>query len=160
NAKKAGAVDTSKLKEIKLGVSRIALVVHPGNPVKKLTNAQAVDLLSGKVRNWKEVGGPDLAVVVVVAPSGNGTRTAVEKQLLKTTAFASDARTVPSPLQVPIVVSQLPGAIGPLGVSVLTGKVAAVKLDSDIETGMSFAVKGEPTADVQKLVEAVKPLIK
>jgi phosphate transport system substrate-binding protein len=160
NAKKPGTVDTAKLKEIKLGTSRIALVVHPGNPVKKLSNAQAVDLLSGKIKNWKEVGGADQAVVVVVAPSGNGTRTAVEKQLLKTATFAPDARVVPSPLQVPIVVAQLPGAIGPLGASVLSGKVAAVALESEIQTEMSFAVKGEASADVQKLVEAVKPLIK
>jgi phosphate transport system substrate-binding protein len=160
NAKKAGTVDAAKLKEIKLGVSRIALVVHPSNPVKKVTNAQAVDLLGGKVKNWKEVGGPDQAVVVVVAPSGNGTRTAVEKQLLKSAAFAADARAVPNPLQVPIVVAQLPGAIGPLGMSVLTDKVTVLALESEIQTELSFVVMGEPSADVQKLVEAVKPLIK
>lgn len=160
NAKKAGAVDTARLKEIKLGVSRIALVVHPSNPVKKLTNAQAADLLSGKVKNWKDVGGADTAVVVVAAPSGNGTRTAVEKQLLKTATFAPETRVVPSPLQVPIVVAQLPGAIGPLGVSVLSEKVVAVTLESEIQTELSFAVKGEPSADVQKLADAVKPLIK
>jgi phosphate transport system substrate-binding protein len=160
NAKKPGAVDPAKLTEIKLGSSRIALVVHPGNPVKKLSNAQAVDLLSGKITNWKDVGGPDLPVVVVAAPSGNGTRTAVEKQLLKTAAFSPQTRVVPNPLQVPVVVAQLPGAIGPLGVSVLSDKVAAVTLDAEIQTELSFAVKGEPSADVQKLAAAVKPLIK
>jgi hypothetical protein len=80
--------------------------------------------------------------------------------LLKTAAFSPQTRVVPSPLQVPIVVAQLPGAIGPLGVSVLSDKVAAVTLDTDIQTELSFAVKGEPSADVQKLVTAVKPLIK
>jgi ABC-type phosphate transport system substrate-binding protein len=99
-------------------------------------------------------------VAVVIAPSGNGTRTAVEKQLLKTATFAADARVAPGPLQVPIIVAQLPGAIGPLGVSVLSEKVAAVTLESEIQTELSFAVKGEPSADVQKLADAVKPLIK
>jgi phosphate transport system substrate-binding protein len=159
NAKKPGAVDVAALQEIKLGAARILLVVHPGNPVKKLTNAQAVDLLSGKIANWKDVGGADQPVVVVVAPSGNGTRTAVEKQLLKDATFAATARVVPSPLQVPIVVGQLPGAVGPLGASVLSDKVAAVTLESEIKTELSFAVKGGPSPVVQKLADAVKPFI-
>ena len=160
NAKKPRAVDPTKLKEIKLGAAKILLVVHRGNPVKKLTNQQAVDLLSGKCKNWKDVGGPDLPVVVVVAPSGNGTRTAVEKQLLKAENFSPTARVVPNPLQVPIIVAQLAGAVGPLGASVLSDKVAALSLDVEIVTEMSFAVKGEPSAEVAKLAAAVKPFVK
>jgi phosphate transport system substrate-binding protein len=160
NAKKPGAVDVSKLSAIKLGVSRILLVAHRDNPVKKLTNQQAVDLLAGKIKNWKEVGGADLAVVVVAAPSGNGTRAAIEKQLLKTENFSPNTRIVPNPLQVPIVVSQLPGAIGPLGASVLSDKVMALSLESEIQTELSLAVKGEPSAEVRKVADAVKPFIK
>jgi phosphate transport system substrate-binding protein len=160
NAKKPGTVDIGALKTIGLGTAQILLVVHRDNPVKKLSNQQAVDLLSGKIKNWKEVGGADLQVIVVAAPSGNGTRAAVEKQLLKTEVFSPATRVVPNPLQVPIVVSQLPGAIGPLGASVLSEKVAALTLESAIVTGMAFVVKGEPSVEVQKLAAAVKPFIK
>lgn len=160
NATKPGSVDAAKLTEIKLGTTRIALVTHLSNPLKKLSNAQAIDLLSGKIKNWKEVGGSDTPVIVVVAASGNGTRTAVEKQLLNTAEFSKEARVVPNPLQVPIVVAQLPGAIGPLGASVLSDKLAEITLDSPIQTELSLVVSGEPSAAVQKLVAAAKPLVK
>jgi hypothetical protein len=80
--------------------------------------------------------------------------------LLKTESFSTATRVVPNPLQVPLVVSQLPGAIGPLGASVLSDKVAALSLESDIQTEMSFVVRGEPSAEVRKVAEAVKPFIK
>jgi len=43
----------------------VVFTVHPGVRIKALTRAQTRDLFSGKISNWKAVGGPDLPVVVV-----------------------------------------------------------------------------------------------
>ena len=43
----------------------IAVAVHPSNPVGALTKAQVADIYSGKISNWKEVGGPDLKIVII-----------------------------------------------------------------------------------------------
>lgn len=42
----------------------IALVVHGSNPVKSLSRAQVIDILSGKTANWKAVGGNDAPIHV------------------------------------------------------------------------------------------------
>jgi phosphate transport system substrate-binding protein len=61
-----------ELREFVIGYDGIA-VVHPANPVSELTIAQLSDLFTGKIRNWREVGGPDLPVHLISRPSYSGT---------------------------------------------------------------------------------------
>lgn len=51
----------------------VAMVVHKSNPVKMLTRAQVVAIYTGKVKNWKEVGGPDLPITVISKAEGRST---------------------------------------------------------------------------------------
>ena len=51
----------------------IVPIVHKDNPVKELTRAQLKDIYSGKVANWKEVGGADAPIVVVGRDTSSGT---------------------------------------------------------------------------------------
>lgn len=51
----------------------IVPIVHKSNPVKSLTQAQLKDIYTGKTANWKEVGGPDLPIVVVGRDTSSGT---------------------------------------------------------------------------------------
>jgi len=60
----------------------IAIVVKPGNPVTGLTKAQVRDIFGGVITNWKDVGGPDHAINVVVREAGSGTRTAFEEMVM------------------------------------------------------------------------------
>lgn len=56
----------------------IAIVVNKANTVQNLTLAQIKDLATGKIANWKEVGGPDLPVVLIGREAGSGTRDGFE----------------------------------------------------------------------------------
>jgi hypothetical protein len=56
-----------------IGYYGVAVVVHPAHPVKNLTHAQVRDIFTGVVRNWKEVGGPDLAIQVHIRDPISGT---------------------------------------------------------------------------------------
>jgi phosphate transport system substrate-binding protein len=157
NEKKTGYVDLSLFKETKIGDCEIVLIVHPSNKIKSLTAAQAIGLLSGTIKNWKEVGGSDQAVVVAVAMPGNGIRTSAEKQLLKDIPFALDARQVTNPAQVATVISQFPGGIGPLGISMLDPKVTKINLtDKKIIAPMLILTKGEPSTDIQAIIKELK----
>lgn len=51
----------------------IVPIVHKSNPVKNLTRAQLKDIYTGKTTNWKEVGGPDMKIVVVGRDTSSGT---------------------------------------------------------------------------------------
>lgn len=50
--------------------------------VTNLTTAQATDIWTGKVTNWKDVGGPDLAIVLILRPASSGTRATFKKLVL------------------------------------------------------------------------------
>jgi phosphate transport system substrate-binding protein len=60
----------------------IAIIVHPSNPINDLTKAQIVDIFSGKITNWKDVGGPDKAIHVAAREEGSGTRTAFQEMVM------------------------------------------------------------------------------
>lgn len=56
-----------------VGLDGLAPVVHPANPVSDLTLDQMRDIYSGKITNWKELGGPDLRIVKVSRDTNSGT---------------------------------------------------------------------------------------
>ncbi|MFH1452814.1 MAG: phosphate ABC transporter substrate-binding protein [Armatimonadota bacterium] len=53
------------LKEFYCGFAMYAVVVNPENPVSKLTTKQVHDIFTGKIKNWKEVGGADAPIDVI-----------------------------------------------------------------------------------------------
>jgi len=159
NKEKPGSVDISGLKEIPLTKVKVAFITHPGVGVKSLTDAQARDILTGKVTNWKEVGGADLPVKVVLAFAGDGARVTMQEALLKDATYLKTAIQRNSAKDISLVVSQLPGACGTLSVKNIDATVASVALEKDVEMPMSFVVKGELAGDVKKVVDAATALI-
>jgi phosphate transport system substrate-binding protein len=72
-----------KLKEIPVALDGIALAVHPDLPVPGLTLAQIKDIYTSKVTNWRQVGGPDLAIIPYSRPvEAGGTSEFFVKNLL------------------------------------------------------------------------------
>lgn len=59
----------------------IAVVVHPANPVIDLTKEQIQKIFKGEIKNWKEVGGSDLEILVVSREESSGTKGAFEELL-------------------------------------------------------------------------------
>jgi len=66
----------AKLVDHKVCVMTVATIVNPdiGQVVKSLTNQQLQDIFTAKITNWKEVGGPDEAIILVTRPQTSGTR--------------------------------------------------------------------------------------
>jgi phosphate transport system substrate-binding protein len=56
-----------------IAMDGIAMVVHPSNPVENLTVEQIKGIYSGKITNWKELGGPDKAIVIISRDTNSGT---------------------------------------------------------------------------------------
>ena len=59
-----------------------AVIVNKGVGVNNLTTAQVKQIYSGQVTNWKQVGGPNLPIVVVSRPASSGTRATFQKYVL------------------------------------------------------------------------------
>ena len=90
----------------------LTVLVHADNPVRSLTRAQVKALFSGRVRNWKELGGPDtpIDVVSVDLDQGSGTVDFFREAALEGAPFGR-VRTFPRPETVLDWVRTHPGAI-------------------------------------------------
>lgn len=99
-------------------IDGIALVVNKNNGITNLTKAQIYDIYTGKIKNWKEVGGKDALVTVVTREPGSGTRSAfaeivgLEKKDDAKTKIIASATTSDNTGAVQTTVSQNPNAIG------------------------------------------------
>ncbi len=81
-------IDQAKTKgvtsnEIKVALDGIAVVVHPKNSVDKLTLDQLGGIFSGKITNWKEVGGKDEKIVVLSREVNSGTHVYFKEHVLR-----------------------------------------------------------------------------
>lgn len=76
-------VSRSSFEELPIAYDGIAIVVNKQNPLKKITLSQLSDIFSGKIKNFKEVGGPDLAITPVIRNDYSGTSAFMKKHILR-----------------------------------------------------------------------------
>ena len=70
--------DETGLDATVIALDGIAIIVNNNNPVENLTIEQIADLATGKITNWKDVGGDDAPVAVIGREAGSGTRDGFE----------------------------------------------------------------------------------
>ena len=107
----------------------IAVVVHPSNPLSDLTKEQITDIFSGRIRNFKEMGGDDTETVVVIREEGSGTRATFEKLIMGDVDTAKNALQKPSNGAVKATIAGNENAIGYLGIAYLDESVKAIKMN-------------------------------
>jgi phosphate transport system substrate-binding protein len=127
-AEEKQGVDAASLVDHKVAVVGMAAVVNPKVGVDKLTDKQLIDIFTGKVKNWKEVGGTDVKVTLVNRPKSSGTRAVFSKFALKGQQEAQGI-TQDSSGTVRKIIAETPGAIGYLALSYLDPSVKTVTLD-------------------------------
>ncbi|KRO18368.1 phosphate ABC transporter substrate-binding protein PstS family protein [Lacticaseibacillus saniviri] len=127
-AQEKDGIDAKKLVDHQVAVVGIAPIVHPGVGVTNLSSKQLVDIFTGKVTNWKEVGGKDQSIVLINRAQGSGTRATFENIGLKTTKVKT-AQEQDSSGTVYSMVKSTPGAISYLAFSYIKEGVTALKLD-------------------------------
>src|SRR4030043_1296706 len=69
----------------------IAIVVHPKNPVIDLPLVKAREVFTGRIKNWKELGGADRTITLVTREEGAGTREAFQKLVMGKEEIALEA---------------------------------------------------------------------
>ena len=154
--------------EIVIALDGIAVIVHPRNKVSALTRAQIKDIYTGKISNWKEVGGADAKIVTISRDTSSGTYEAFETLAIKKERVRPDALTMASNQAVTQTVAQTPGAIGYVGHGYLTGKVKDVTVDGvkctrqTIQSGkyplareLYMFTNGKPSGNIARFIEFV-----
>ncbi|MFZ5806534.1 MAG: substrate-binding domain-containing protein [Verrucomicrobiota bacterium] len=158
NAESPGMIDTDYMQSMQIGEATVAFIVHASNPVKKLTLAQINNILTGSIRNWKEVGGHDAPIIVFVPRAGDGVRTIIEEKLLaRGSSFVDGRRELDNPVLLAEAMSQFPNAIGTI--SKLTKKpatVAAIETDREISQPLYMVTRGEPSQNMKEFINVVQ----
>ena len=170
-----------KGKEIKLAVGKgrypvpfavaydcIVPVVHPSNSVMNITMQQLKTIYKGKIKNWKEIGGPDRPVVVISRDTSSGTYEVWAKKVMKKERVFPGALLQASNGAIVQAVSKNKNAIGYIGLGYMNRSVKALLVNrvmGSVETTLNglFPVSrplymftpGWPKDDVLKFINFV-----
>ena len=164
-AEEKDGVDASALVDHKVAVVGMAPVVNKDAGVSNVTKDQLIDIFTGKITNWSEVGGKDEAITVINRASGSGTRATFEKWALDG-AEPIQSQEQDSSGTVKKIVSETAGAISYLALSYIDDSLQELSIDGveptaeNIETNdwkvwsyEHMYTKGEPDAGVKKFLD-------
>ncbi len=149
-----------------VAVDALVPVVHPKNPVKNLTDAQLRDIYTGKVTNWKDVGGVDEKIVVISRDTSSGTFETWEERIMKKEKVAPSALLQASNGAVAQAVGKNEKAIGYIGFGYLNANLKKLDVNgitASPETALAktwpiarelyIFTNGQPQGAVKKLVD-------
>ena len=158
----------------------ITIVVNPANPVGKLTIQQLSDIYTGKIKNWKEMGGTDSKIVALSRERNSGTHVFFLEHVVKLAQkknpneFAPPVLMMPSSQAIIEEVKANTSAIGYVGLGYLTAqeKALAVAKNSGsayvvpsvktvtsgqypISRSLLFYTNGEPSGEARAFIDYI-----
>lgn len=164
-AEEKSGVDASKLVDHRVAVVGMGPVVNKDVGVKNVSKQELIDIFTGKIKNWKELGGKDQEIAVINRPSGSGTRATFEKWALDG-ATSVQSQEQDSSGTVRQIVAQTPGAVSYLAFSYMDDSTIALSVDDVQPTEENVAdnswkiwsyehmyTKGEPDQNVKAFLD-------
>jgi len=164
--------------EIKVALDGLAVVVNPKNPVSKLTIDQLGAIFTGKISNWKDVGGKNAPIVILSREVNSGTHVYFKEHVLRKNdpnskeEFAPGALLLSSSQAIADEVTQNPDAIGYYGMGYISSKHKPIMVAKDekseyeaptienvvngkypISRPLFLYTNGEPQGPVKKFVD-------
>lgn len=121
-------IKASRLQDHRVAVIGITPVVNPKTGVNHLTTAQLINIFTGKVTNWHQVGGNNQKIVILNRAQGSGTRSTFERFGLNNKRSIA-AQEQDSSGMVRQIVATTPGAISYVGFSYVDHTVTAISLN-------------------------------
>ena len=119
------------VEELTVAFDALAVIVHPSNPVSRLTREQLEGIFRGKITNWKQVGGEDRKIVVYSRETSSGTYEFFKESVLKHRNYMPAVLSMPATGAIIQSVGQTPGAIGYVGLAYLNPEVKALTVSYD-----------------------------
>jgi phosphate transport system substrate-binding protein len=120
--------------EIKVALDGLAVVVNPANTINSLTLDQLAGIFSGRISNWKELGGADAKIVVLSREVNSGTHVYFKEHVLRKNdpaskeEFAPNALMLSSSQAIADEVASNPAAVGYYGMGYISSKHKAVHI--------------------------------
>jgi phosphate transport system substrate-binding protein len=116
--------------EVKVAKDGLSVYVHESNPVKELTLAQVKDIYTGKISNWKDLGGADSKIILYSRENNSGTYVFFKEHVLENEDFATRTQNLPGTASVVNAVSKDKNGIGYGGAAYASGiRTVPIKKD-------------------------------
>ena len=131
-----------------IAMDGIAVIVHSSNPIANLTTGQIKDIYTGKIKNWKDLGGPDQPIVVISRDTNSGTYETFETMVLKGEKIAGNVEYVGSNGAIRQRVMSTESAVGYVGLAFTEG-VKAVTVNG---------IAAVPATVINKTYPIARPL--
>jgi phosphate transport system substrate-binding protein len=116
-------------------VAPFLIIVNKNVTVDNLTKAQLTDIFTGKITNWKEVGGNDQKISVIGRAASSGTRMTIKNIVMNGAEFTTAAISQDSTGNLLTGIQQTPGSIGYIDAAYLNDTVKALKYN-----GVAYSV--------------------
>lgn len=129
-------------REFIVAIDAIIPIVHPDNPVTNLSIDQLSQIYQGNIRNWKEVGGEDRAIVIVSRDSSSGTYESWSELVLKKQRVSPRAQLQASSGAVVQTVTTNRYAIAYVGLGYLNPAIKPLNVNG-VKPSMETAMSGE-----------------
>ncbi|MDR0559781.1 MAG: phosphate ABC transporter substrate-binding protein [Prevotellaceae bacterium] len=123
--------DGKTVKEIVAAYDALAVTVHSSNKVGKLTREQLEGIFTGKIKNWKELGGDDMKIIPYSRETSSGTYEFFKENVMKNKNYVSGIMSMPATGAIIQSVSQTKGAIGYVGLAYVNRSVKALSVSYD-----------------------------
>lgn len=132
--------------EIVVANDGIAIVLHRDNPIQNLTVQQVKDIYTGKISNWKDLGGPSQPIVVISRDVSSGTFEVFNELVLGGSKAIESALMLASNNAVVSTIAGTPGAIGYAGLGYLTESVKAISVNNVMPSKKTIQDKTYPVS--------------
>lgn len=142
-------------KEVIVAYDALAVVVNPSNQVSKITREQLEGIFTGKIKNWKEVGGANLKIIPYSRETSSGTYEFFKEVVLKNKNYVNGIMSMPATGAIIQSVGQTKGAIGYVGLAYISKDVKAIHVSFD--KGKSYTAPSVAAAK-NKTYPIVRPL--
>jgi phosphate transport system substrate-binding protein len=142
-------------KEVIIAYDALAVIVNPSNKVNQVTREQLEGIFTGKITNWKEIGGDDAKIVVYSRETSSGTYEFFKEHVLNKKNFSASALLMPATGAIVQSISQTKGAIGYVGLAYIEKSVKPLKVSYD--KGKTFVDPKVETA-MDKTYPVTRPL--
>ena len=120
-----------QVKEVIIAYDALAVVVHPSNPVTNLTREQLEGIFTGKITNWKQVGGPDMKIIPYSRETSSGTYEFFKESVLRNRNYMNGIMSMPATGAIIQSISQTKGGIGYVGLAYLNKSVKPIHVSYD-----------------------------
>ena len=151
-AKEGAAIDAAVLVATPIEESRLVAITHRTNPVKQLSREQLKAIFTGRITNWREVGGVDQEIEVVWGTETKGQNMQFSRVVLDGVPVAPGAREVNGYRSIVNLVCVLPRGIGIVPVGMSSPQVHLPEIPA-ITSPIYLITKGTPSARVQAFID-------